>query len=112
MKLIKAYVRTFMVDDVIHALKEMGAPRLTAIDVRALGDEIAPEQLNISTELSSTYTTMTKLELVCTEECVRKASEIIQKKARTGKKGDGIIIISPVEEVIKIRTGEKGERCH
>lgn len=112
MKLIKAYVRTFMVDDVIHALKKMGAPRLTATDVRAVGDEIAPEQLDISTELSSTYTTMVKLELVCTEECVYKASEIIQKKARTGRKGDGVIVISPIEEVIRIRTGEKGECAH
>jgi nitrogen regulatory protein PII len=43
MKLIKAYIRTFMVDDVICALKQIGAPRLTAIDVRALGDEVASE---------------------------------------------------------------------
>ncbi len=112
MKLIKAYVRTFMVDNVIHALKEMGAPRLTAIDVRAVGDEIAPEQLNISTELGSTYTNMVKLELVCTEKCTEEAIEIIQKKARTGRKGDGIIIVSPIEEVIRIRTGERGEGAH
>lgn len=112
MKLIKAYVRTFMADDVIHALKESGAPRLTAIDVKALGDEIAPEQLDVSTELGSTYTTMVKLEIVCTDECARKAVDIIQKNARTGKKGDGIIVITPIEEVIRVRTGERGEKAH
>lgn len=112
MKLVKAYVRTFMVDDVIHALKEMGAPRLTAIDVRALGDEIAPEKLDISTELGSTYTSMVKLELVCSDECIKKAIEIIQKKARTGQKGDGIIVITPIEDIIKIRTGERGKKAH
>lgn len=110
MKLIKAYVRTFMADDVIHALKEIGAPRLTAIDVRALGDEIAPEQLDISAELGSTYTTMVKLELVCNERCVKKAIKVIQEKARTGRKGDGIIVVSPIEEFINIRTGEKEEK--
>lgn len=109
MKLIKAYVRTFIADEVIHALKEIGAPRLTAINVRALGDEIAPEQLNLSAQLGSTYTTMVKLELVCNDKCVGKAIKVIQKKARTGRKGDGIIVVSPIEDVIKIRTGEKGE---
>lgn len=112
MKLIKAYVRTFMVDDVIHALKEIGAPRLTAIDVRALGDEIAPEQLEISTEFGSTYTTMVKLELVCTEECAKKAIKIMQEKARTGMKSDGIIVVTPVEDVIRIRTGDRREKAH
>jgi nitrogen regulatory protein P-II 1 len=110
MKLVKAYVRTFMVDDVISALREMGAPRLTAIDIRALGDEIAPEKLNLSAELGSTYTTMVKLELICNDECVDKVVETILKKAKTGRKGDGIIVVSPIEEVISIKTKEKGER--
>ncbi|MCQ9208739.1 MAG: P-II family nitrogen regulator [Omnitrophica bacterium] len=110
MKLLKAYIRTFMVDAVIHALKTIGAPRLTAIDVRALGDEIAPDKLNISAKLGSTYTTMVKLELVCNDKCVEEAVKVIQKEARTGRKGDGIIVISPIEQAIKIRTGRKGEK--
>ena len=109
MKLIKAYVRTFMVDRVISDLKKIGAPRLTAIDVRALGDEIAPEKLNISAELGSAYTTMVKLELVCNDECTDKAIKVILERTRTGRKGDGIIIVSPIEEMIRIRTGERGK---
>jgi nitrogen regulatory protein PII len=77
-----SYVRTFVGNDVIHALKEMGTPRLTAIDVKAVGDEIAPEQLNISTELRSSYTTMVKLELVCTDKSIDKTIEVIQKKSQ------------------------------
>jgi nitrogen regulatory protein PII len=70
MKLIKAYVRAFLAEDVINALKNLKAPRLTTIAVKALGDEIDPKDLKISVELSSTYTTMVKIELICTNECV------------------------------------------
>ena len=106
MKLLKAYVRTFMADKVLGALKELKAPRISAIDVKALGDEINPDQLEISAELGSTYTTMVKIELICTDECVNKIKMIILKNAQTGHKGDGLIAISPVEEAINIRTGK------
>jgi len=105
-KLIKAYIRTYMADKVIHALEEIGAPRLTAIDIRALGDEINPKHLEISSEHAGTYTTMVKLEIVCAAVDVEKTVDTILRNARTGYKGDGIIIVSPVEKVIKIRTGE------
>ncbi len=106
MKLIKAYIRTYMADKVIHALEQIGAPRLTAIDIRALGDEIDPKHLEISSKHAGTYTTMVKLEIVCSEEEVAKTVGTILMNARTGYKGDGIILISPVEKVVKIRTGE------
>ena len=108
MKLVKAYVRRFLTDDVISALKDLKAPRLTTIDVKALGDEIDPKEMQISVELSSTYTTMVKIELICTDECVERVKETILKHANTGYKGDGLISISPVEEAISIRTGKNG----
>ena len=108
MKLLKAYVRTFMADGVINALQELKAPRISVIDVKALGDEIQADQLAISAELSSTYTTMVKIELICTDECVERVKETILKHARTGYKGDGLITISPVEEAISIRTCKNG----
>lgn len=106
MKLVKAYVRTFMVDEVINALKEMKVPRLSVIDVKTVGDEIQADQLEISAKLGSTYTTMVKIELICTDDCVERVKETILKHARTGYKGDGLIAISPVEEAISIRTGK------
>lgn len=106
MKLIKAYIRTYMSEKVIHALKDIGAPRLTAIDIRALGDEINPKHLEISAEHVGTYTTMVKLEIVCNEKDVKKTVETILSNARTGYKGDGIIVISPVENLTSIRTGK------
>lgn len=105
MKLIKAYVRTFMADKVISALKEIETPRISAIDVKALGDEVHEGQLEISPELGSTYTTMVKIEIISPDECVEGIKETILKNARTGHKGDGIIAVSPVDEAINIRIG-------
>jgi len=107
MKLIKAYIRTFMADGVVNALKDLKIPRFSAIDVKTLGDEIHEDQLNISAELGSTYTKMVKIELICSDECVEKVKETILKNARTGYKGDGLIAVSPVDEAINIRTGKK-----
>jgi len=105
-KLIKAYIRTYMVDKVIHALKEIGVPRFTAIDIRTFGDEVDPNHLEVSSQHAGTYTTMVKLEIICTKRAARRIVNIIVDTARTGYKGDGIIVVSPVEEVKRIRTGE------
>jgi nitrogen regulatory protein PII len=107
MKLVKAYVRTFMASQVLDALKTLKAPRMTVIDVKALGDEVSQEQLEISAELGSTYTAMVKIELICTDECVQRIKNTIIETARTGHKGDGLIAISPIEEAISIRTGKR-----
>lgn len=106
MKLIKAYIRTYMADKVIHALEDIGSPRLTAIDIRALGDEINPKHLEISSKHAGTYTTMVKLEIICAAKEIEKTVNTILKNARTGYKGDGIIIISPIEKVLNIKTGK------
>jgi nitrogen regulatory protein P-II 1 len=105
-KLIKAYIRTYMAEKVIRALKEITAPRLTAIDIRALGDEVDPQHLEVSSQHAGTYTKMVKLEIVCTNEEVRRIKDVVVENARTGYKGDGIILVSPVDEAVKIRTGE------
>ncbi len=112
MKLIKAYIRTFMADKVIRALKDLNIHRLTTIDVKRVGDEIEDDQVALSSELGSTYTTMVKLEIVCQDDCISMVCDIIRENARTGHKGDGLITISPIEEVIHIRTGKEGmESC-
>jgi nitrogen regulatory protein PII len=110
MKLIKAYVRTSMLSKVLYELKALRIPRMTVIDIKALGDEISDEQLNISAEVGSTYTIMSKIELICNDECAERVKETILKTARTGYKGDGLIASSPIEEAISIRTGKKAIR--
>lgn len=107
MKLVKAYVRTFMADKVINALREVSDSRISAIDVKALGDEVQQEKLEVSAEFGATYTTMAKIELICPDDCVKIIKETILKNARTGFKGDGIIAVSPVDEAISIRTANR-----
>ncbi len=108
MKLIKAFIRTFMADNVIRALKDGGIHGLTAIDVKGVGDEVDPDRPQLSAELGGTYTTMVKLEIVIDDDHVSQACTIILEQARTGRKGDGLIAISPLEKAIRIRTGEEG----
>lgn len=107
MKEIKAYVRRFIVEDVIRALRKAGAPRLTAIDVEGLGDEVVGEEQEVSTELGSTYTPMVKLEIICDKKDVERFVDEIRKVACTGRKGDGIVAISSLDDVRGIRTGER-----
>jgi nitrogen regulatory protein P-II 1 len=107
MKEIKAYVRRFLAEEVIKAPREAGAPRLTAIDVEGLADEVVGDQREISSELGSTYTVTVKLELICEDEDVDRFVQEIRKTACTGRKGDGIIAVSDLDGVWGIRTGEQ-----
>ena len=106
MKLVNAYIRTFMADNVINALKWLKIPRISALDVYGLEDKVDPRQFKISAELGSTYTTMAKIELIFSNEQVEKIREAILKESRTGYGRDGLITISPGEEAISIRTGK------
>ena len=107
MKEIKAYVRRFIVEDVIRALRKAGAHRLAAIDVEGLADELVGEEKEISSELGSTYTPMVKLELICDKKDVIRFVNEIRKVACTGRKGDGIIAVSSLDDVRGIRTGKR-----
>lgn len=101
MKLIKAYIRTYVAYDVILALESAGAPRISAIDIRERGDEVDPEQVELSPEVGA-YTAMTKLELVVPDERVDAFVNRIAEIARTGssgRPGDGWIVVSPVESI-------------
>ena len=106
MKLIKAYIRTNMIDKVINALEAGGFTDMTLIDVQAIRGGIDPKDLEYSVELADRYMSVAKLEIVLEDEHVELAKETILKTARTGRKGDGLVYISPVDEAIHIRTGK------
>ncbi len=106
MKLIKAYIRTNMIDKVVHALEGAGFTDMTVIDVRAIWQGIDSKDLEYSMELAERYMNVAKLEIVLNEDRVEEAKEIILKFARTGRKGDGLVYISQVDEAIHIRTGK------
>jgi nitrogen regulatory protein P-II 1 len=105
MKLIKAYIRTNMIDKVIHALEQAGFTDMTVIDVKAIRHGIDPKDLEYSMELAERYMNVAKLDIVLPDTEVERARDIILKSAHTGREGDGFIYISPVDEAIHIRTG-------
>lgn len=105
MKLIKAYIRTNMIDKVVHALEQAGFTDMTVIDVKAIREGIGPKDLEYSVELAERYMNVAKLDMVLQDEDVERAKDIILKTARTGREGDGFIYTSPVDEAIHIRTG-------
>lgn len=106
MKLIKAYIRTNMIDKVIRALEAGGFTDMTVIDVQAIRGGIDPKDLEYSVELAERYMNVAKLEVVLDDEHVDLAKETILKTARTGRKGDGLVYVSPIDEAIHIRTGK------
>jgi len=111
MKEVKAYVRCMLADEVIRQLKAIGIQDLTAIDVSEIGSKVSADNFRLSSEYGTPYTPVTKIELICGEEDVPKVVDTIRRYGYTGKKGDGIIAVSDVEEVVSIRTGKRGREA-
>ena len=109
MKLIKAYIRHRMKEEVYQALKKAGFCYMTFVEYVRTGQYSDREKEHISVRypFADAYRVI-KLEILLADEHVDKVVEIIRKNGRTGYHGDGMIIISPVDEVFKVRTDEKG----
>lgn len=109
MKEIKAYVRTEAIVATVKALQEAGAPGITVVSVHPVGYGFEPNLfLPDSGDPTRNYAAITKIEIVCRAEDVDKFVQIISGNSYTGTRGDGMIFVSPVEQAIRIRTGEKG----
>ncbi len=111
MKEIKAIIQPFMLSKVVNALKEIeGLPGVTVdTSVRGFGKGRAIEAPAHIVDDFVEYVPKAKLEIVVPDELVPTVVDVIQKNAHTGNPGDGKIFIYRVEEVVKIRTGERGE---
>jgi nitrogen regulatory protein P-II 1 len=107
MKAIKAYVRRIKVEKVVHELRSIGVRDITVLDVMDVGGEAPPGERRVSAELGEEYSRMAKLEIVCRKEWVDKIVRVLRASAYTGKPGDGIIYVMPVDRAVKIRTGRK-----
>ncbi len=108
MKLIQAIIKPFKLDDVREALTEIGVTGMTATEVKGFGRQKGHTELYRGAEYVVDFLPKVKLEIVLKEEDVESAIEAIQKAAHTGKIGDGKIFVLPVEQAIRIRTGESG----
>lgn len=109
MKLIKAYIRYRKVEDVYNALKENGFCCMTMVDCEGTGQYSDRENEHISEKypFADAYRVI-KLEILVDNLSVEQVVNLIRKSGRTGYRGDGMIIISPVDNVYKIRTDEDG----
>ena len=108
MKLIQAIIKPFKLDVVREALTEIGVTGMTATEVKGFGRQKGHTELYRGAEYVVDFLPKVKLEIVVKEEDLDSAIEAIQKAAHTGKIGDGKIFVIPVEQSIRIRTGESG----
>jgi len=111
MKKIEAIIKPFKLDDVKSALTRIGIQGMTAIEVRGFGRQRGHTEVYRGSEYKIDFLPKVKIELITDDELVSRAVEEIERAARTGKIGDGKIFVSPVEEVIRIRTGERGREA-
>ena len=108
MKKIEAIIKPFKLDDVKEALMEVEISRITVSEVKGHGRQQGHTELYRGNEYVVEYLPKVKIEIVVNDEFVEKAIQAIIDGAKTGKIGDGKIFVMPVEDVIRIRTGEKG----
>jgi nitrogen regulatory protein P-II 1 len=107
MKLIKAIVKPFKLDDVKEALGEAGVTGLTASEVKGFGRQKGHTEIYRGSEYTVDFLPKTMIETVVDDELVDKAVEAIIKAAKTGKIGDGKVFVLPVDRAVRIRTEEE-----
>ena len=108
MKLIVGIVKPFKLDDVKAAVKELGIQGLTVSEVQGFGRQRGHTEVYRGAEYTIDFVPKAKIELIVVDELVPQVIETIERAAKTGKIGDGKIFLSSVDEVIRIRTGERG----
>jgi nitrogen regulatory protein PII len=108
MKKIEAIIKPFKLDDVKEALSQVGVEGLTVTEVKGFGRQKGHTELYRGAEYVVDFLPKIKLEIVVRDEIVERVIEAISQAANTGKIGDGKIFVLPLEEAIRIRTGERG----
>jgi len=111
MKRIEAVIKPFKLEDVKDALTEAGITGMTVSDVKGYGRQQGHSELYRGAEYVVDFLPKIKLDLVVAEEQVEEVVKLISESARTGKIGDGKIFVSPIEKIIRIRTGEEDEEA-
>ncbi|KPV39172.1 transcriptional regulator [Thiohalorhabdus denitrificans] len=111
MKKIEAIIKPFKLDDVREALSEMGIAGLTVTEVKGFGRQKGHTELYRGAEYVVDFLPKVKIEVVLGDDMVERAIEAIMESARSGKIGDGKIFVSPVERIVRIRTGEEDEQA-
>jgi nitrogen regulatory protein P-II 1 len=111
MKKIEAIIRPHLLESVKDALQTLGVQGMTVSEIKGFGRQKGHTEVYRGSEYKVEFVPKIKVECVIDEEIVERAVEAVVKSARTGKFGDGKIFVLPVEEAIRIRTGEHGENA-
>lgn len=109
MKLIKAIIKPFKLDDVREALSEIGIQGITVSEVKGFGRQKGHTELYRGAEYRIDFLPKVKLETVVSDEDVDNVVNAIRESANTGKIGDGKVFVIPIEQAIRVRTGETGD---
>lgn len=109
MKKIEAIVRPFRIDDVREALAEIGVKGMTLTEVKGYGRQKGHTELYRGSEYQIDFLPKIKLEVVVPDRLEAQVVETIIRTAKTGQVGDGKIFVIPVDDAIRVRTGESGE---
>ena len=111
MKLIKAIIKPFKLDEVKDALTEIGVEGMTVSEVKGFGRQKGHTEIYRGSEYTVDFLPKVKLEVAVAEEVVDKVIDAIVTSAQTGKIGDGKVFVLPIEQAVRIRTGEKGDEA-
>ena len=111
MKKVEAIIKPFKLDEVKQALAEAGIVGITATEVKGFGRQKGHTELYRGAEYVVDFLPKVKVEVVVADHLAGRVVEVIERAAKTGRIGDGKIFVVPVEEVIRIRTGERGEEA-
>ena len=109
MKKIEAIIKPFKLDEVKEALHEVGLQGITVVEAKGFGRQKGHTELYRGAEYVVDFLPKVKIEVICEDGVADRAIEAITNAARTGRIGDGKIFVSSIDDVIRIRTGEKGE---
>ena len=109
MKLIIAVIKPFKLEELKAALAEAGVEGMTVTEVKGFGRQKGHTEIYRGSEYTVDFLPKVKIEVAVTDAMVPKAVDAIVKSAKTGKIGDGKVFVLPLEEVVRIRTGERGD---
>ena len=108
MKLVTAIIKPFKLDEVREALSGIGVQGITVTEVKGFGRQKGHTELYRGAEYVDDFLPKVKVDVALSDELLERAIEAVEAAARTGKIGDGKIFVSPLEQVVRIRTGEAG----
>ena len=108
MKLVTAIIKPFTLDDVKEALEQLGLLGMTVSEVRGYGRQKGHTEVYRGAEYSVDFVAKLKVEVLVEDDTAERAVDAVVKAARTGRIGDGKVWVTPVDTVVRVRTGERG----